>query len=144
MNSALLALVFFAAFVAAEVRAQADAIQGKAQVCVACHGPNGNSRDPQYPILAGQTARYIFLELRDFKAGRRHDPQMDPMAGNLTPDDMLALGDYFSKQTKAPNGFNADGGKVALGAKKSDEVLCTMCHGGGFLGQNEIPRVAGQ
>jgi cytochrome c553 len=23
-------------------------------------------------------------------------------------------------------------------------VLCTMCHLGGFLGQNEIPRVAGQ
>ena len=126
-------------------RAQADAaVKDKAQVCVACHGPNGNSTDPQYPILAGQTARYIFLELRDFKEGRRHDPQMDPMAANLAPDDMLALGDYFSKQTKTPNGFKADGGKVSVGAKKSDEVLCTMCHGGGFLGQNEIPRVAGQ
>jgi len=146
MNNAILTVVGLAiAIASADARSQADAaVKDKAQTCAACHGPNGNSTDPQYPILAGQTARYIFLELRDFKAGRRHDPQMDPMAGNLTPDDMLALGDYFSKQTKAPNGFNADGGKVALGAKKSDEVLCTMCHGGGFLGQNEIPRVAGQ
>jgi cytochrome c553 len=145
MNNAVLAVVgLFIALATADARAQADAIKDKTQTCVACHGPNGNSTDPQYPILAGQTARYIFLELRDFKEGRRHDPQMDPMAANLTPDDMLALGDYFSKQTKEPNGFKADGGKVALGAKKSDEVLCTMCHGGGFLGQNEIPRVAGQ
>ena len=145
MNNAIFTVVgLFIALATADVRAQADALKDKAQTCVACHGPNGNSTDPQYPILAAQTARYIFLELKDFKEGRRHDPQMDPMAGNLTPDDMLALGDYFSKQTKAPNGFNADGGKVALGAKKSDEVLCTMCHGGGFLGQNEIPRVAGQ
>jgi cytochrome c553 len=143
MNSAVLAvLALIAALVAADVRAQADAIKDKAETCVACHGPNGNSTDPQYPILAGQTARYIFLELRDFKEGRRQHPH--PMAANLAPDDMLAVADYFSKQTKTPNGFQADGSKVSLGAKKSDEVLCTMCHSGGFLGQNEIPRVAGQ
>ncbi len=146
MNNVILTAMLLAiALAPTGARAQADAaVKDKAQVCVACHGPNGNSSDPQYPTLAGQTARYIFLELRDFKAGRRHDPQMDPMAANLTPEDMLALGEYFSKQTKAPNGFKAVADKVALGAKKSDEVLCTICHGGGFLGQNEIPRVAGQ
>jgi cytochrome c553 len=139
------ALVAASAFVAAQVHAQADsATTEKAQVCEACHGPNGNSTNPQYPILAGQTARYMYLELEDFKAGRRHDPQMDPIAKNLTPDDMLALADSFSKQQKAPTGFQADPAKVEAGAKKSQEVLCTMCHGGGFMGQNEIPRVAGQ
>jgi len=34
--------------------------------------------------------------------------------------------------------------KVAAGKKKTDEVLCPMCHLGEFAGQNEIPRVAGQ
>jgi cytochrome c553 len=33
---------------------------------------------------------------------------------------------------------------VEAGRKKSEELLCTMCHLGGFSGQNEIPRVAGQ
>ena len=126
-------------------RAQADAaVKDKAQVCVACHGPNGNSTDPQYPILAGQTARYIYLQLKDFKEGRRHDAQMEPMAKNLSSEDMLALADFYSKHKPAPTGFKADGAKVAVGAKKADEVLCTMCHSGGFMGQNEIPRVAGQ
>jgi cytochrome c553 len=120
------------------------AIKDKVLLCAACHGATGNSTDPQYPILAGQTARYLYLQLKDFKEGRRHDPQMDPMVANLAPADMLTLADFFSKQKQAPNGFKADGGKVSAGQKKTDEVLCPMCHLGGFVGQNEIPRVAGQ
>jgi len=143
-NSVLIAAGLAVAFSSAAALAQDGGIEAKAQVCAACHGPNGDSTDPQYPKLAGQTARYIYLELKDFKEGRRHDPQMEPMAKNLSSEDMLALADYYSKQRSAPTGFKADGAKVTAGAKKADEVLCTMCHSGGFSGQNEIPRVAGQ
>ena len=69
---------------------------------------------------------------------------MDPIAAPLTQAEMLALADYFSKQKPTPNGFVADAAKVVAGRKKSDEVLCPMCHQGEFVGQNEIPRVAGQ
>ena len=146
MKNALTSLIAAVVVVAPiDVAAQADAsTKDKAQACAACHGADGNSKDPQYPILAEQSARYIYLELKDFKEGRRHDPQMDPMAAPLSAQDMLALADYYSKQKKAPTGFNADPTKVTAGAKKSEEVLCTMCHSGGFMGQNEIPRVAGQ
>src|SRR5687767_713917 len=41
-----------------------------AQACAPCHGPNGNSSDPRYPILAGQTMRYAYLQLKDYKEGR--------------------------------------------------------------------------
>jgi cytochrome c553 len=119
-------------------------IKDKVETCVACHGPGGNSTNGMYPVLAGQTARYIYLELKDFKEGRRKDPSMDPVAAQLSQADMLALGDYFSKQRQAPSTFKADGGKVAAGSKISDAVLCPMCHLGGFVGQNEIPRAAGQ
>jgi cytochrome c553 len=116
----------------------------KADVCAACHGADGNSTNPLYPILAQQTARYIYLELKDFKEGRRKDPLMSPVAATLEQSDMLALADYFSKQKQKPTGFKADPAKVAAGRSKADEVLCSMCHGGDFVGQNEIPRVAGQ
>src|SRR5205814_1927116 len=33
---------------------------------------------------------------------------------------------------------------LAAGKRKAEAVLCTMCHLGGFSGQNEIPRVAGE
>jgi cytochrome c553 len=122
----------------------AEAGGRKAEVCVPCHGPAGNSAQPLYPSLAGQTARYLYLQLKDFKEGRRTDPQMTPMAQNLTRDDMLNLAAYFSAQELRPADFKADPQRVAKGAAKAAETLCTMCHGGGFMGQNEIPRVAGQ
>lgn len=121
-----------------------DAGKAKAQVCAACHGPDGNSAVSTFPILAGQTARYIYLELRDFKEGRRADPQMSPMAAPLSRQDMFDLAAYFAAQKMRPNGFKADEARAARGKAKADETLCTMCHLGGFMGQNEIPRVAGQ
>ena len=57
---------------------------------------------------------------------------------------MVALGNYFAAQKPLPIKFQADGAKVAAGRKTSEAVLCPMCHLGGFVGQNEIPRVAGQ
>ena len=115
----------------------------QADTCVECHGPNGNAVIPQNPSLAGQTWRYIYLQLRDFKEGRRKDPQMTPIAADFTRDDMIALGNWFAAQRRLPNQFKADSAKVAAGAKIADVVLCPMCHLGGFSGQNEIPRVAG-
>jgi cytochrome c553 len=143
--SPLLAAALAALGVALPAAAQDDAaIRAKAQACFACHGPNGNSTNPDYPILAGQSWRYIYIELKDFKEARRSDPQMSPMAANLSQEDMIALGNFFAAQKQAPIQFKVDGAKVEAGRKTSDAVLCPMCHLGGFVGQNEIPRVAGQ
>jgi cytochrome c553 len=139
------------AITAAAVQAQgnADAGKEKAAVCGACHGVDGNA--PQgapegqaYPDLAGQTTRYLYLQLKDFKEGRRKNPLMSPMAANLSKQDMYDLAEYFSKQKHAPSGYKVDAAKAADGKKVADAALCTMCHLGGFSGQNEIPRVAGQ
>lgn len=130
--------------VAGQASADAAAGQAKAQVCVACHGPQGNSTNPAYPELAGQTARYLYLQLRDFKEGRRSDPAMSPMAAPLSREDMQDLADYFAAQKPIPSTYKVEAARVDAGRKKSEEILCTMCHLGGFSGQNEIPRVAGQ
>jgi cytochrome c553 len=116
----------------------------KAEVCVACHGPGGNAVIPINPILAGQTSRYLYLQLRDFQEGRRSDPQMSPMVAGLSRDELRELADYFAKQKPRSLNFKVDPEKARLGKLKADETLCTMCHLGGFAGQNEIPRVAGQ
>ena len=81
--------LLLALMAAMPARAQLDASQmaaavEKAQPCFACHGPQGNSQNPEYPILAGQTWRYIYIELKDFKEGRRKDEQMSPM-GSTSP-----------------------------------------------------------
>lgn len=123
---------------------EAFSAEKTAQTCNSCHGPDGNSALPETPSLAGQTARYIYLQLKDFKEKRRENPLMSPMAANLEKPQMLALAQYYSEKKLKSNDFKVDSEKVKRGKAKADEVLCTMCHQGGFLGQNEIPRVAGQ
>ena len=123
-----------------------DAAAGKekAVVCGACHGADGNSTIPQNPILAGQNARYIYLQLRDFNKQRRQDPLMSPMAANLSAKDMLDLAAYFSMQKPNRQNSRGDAARIEEGRKIADAALCPMCHLGGFSGQNEIPKVAGQ
>lgn len=129
---------------AGAAQAQATDPPPKAAVCVACHGPQGNPSLPGIPVLAGQTSRYLYLQMRDFQEGRRSNEQMSPMAKDLTRDEMRALGDYFAAQKPVTQKFQPDTAKARLGKLKADETLCTMCHLGGFSGQNEVPRVAGQ
>jgi len=124
--------------------AQVAAGREKSAICAACHGPEGNSQDPQYPILAGQSWRYVYNQLKDFKEGRRSDPQMSPAAAGLSQDDMIALGNYYEAQKPQRIKFQFDSAKVEAGRKVADAALCPMCHLGGFVGQNEIPREAGQ
>jgi cytochrome c553 len=125
-------------------RAQAPAAPPKAAQCAACHGPGGNSASGAFPSLAGQTFRYIYTQLKDFQAKRRSDPVMSPQAEGLTQDDIMALAQYFAAQKPTSTGFKPDPARAAKGEKIATAALCTMCHLGGFAGQNEIPRVAGQ
>ena len=121
-----------------------EAGEKKAEACVACHGAGGNSVVPMFPVLAGQNARYLYLQLRDFKAGARNNAMMSPMAANLSKDDMQDLAAYFADQKPLAIAFKADPERVKLGFAKSQEVLCSMCHLGGMKGQNEIPKLSGQ
>jgi cytochrome c553 len=140
----VLSMVLPAALAAAGAALAQTAVPAKAQACVACHGPGGNSTVPLFPVLAGQTSRYLYLQLRDFQEGRRSNELMAPLLVGLSRDELRELADYFAKQKAAPIAFRIDAEKARLGKLKAEETLCTMCHLGGFAGQNEIPRVAGQ
>jgi cytochrome c553 len=129
---------------AADAAPEKNATERKAEVCAACHGPHGQSTNPAWPSLAGQTARYLDLQLRDFKAGRRSDPLMSPIAKTLSAQDMQALAEYFSRQRAMSSNTTTNPAKVAQGRTIAADSLCTMCHLGGFSGQNEVPLVAGQ
>jgi cytochrome c553 len=114
------------------------------QTCGICHGVDGNSPAAAFPNLAGQNARYLYLQLKDFKEGRRNDPLMSPIAKLLEKSDMQALSKHFSEQKLKPIAFKVDNARASAGKKIADDALCPMCHLGGLIGQNEIPRVAGQ
>ena len=124
--------------------ADIEAGRQKAQVCVACHGPEGNSANPVMPSLAGQPAQFISTELFQFREGNRKDPQMTPVAASLTNADMNDLAAYFSAQKPRPPSHKTDPANAATAPKLAQQFNCVQCHGKELLGQQHIPRLAGQ
>ncbi|BFI94771.1 MAG: hypothetical protein RSP_02810 [Rhodanobacter sp.] len=111
----------------------AAAGQAKAAACGACHGMDGNSTDPQYPKLAGQSEQYIVRQLQNFKSGRRQNPIMLGMATPLSEQDMHDIGAYFASKTVLPG--VADQALVQRGQQlfregdvKRGIPACMACH----------------
>jgi cytochrome c553 len=130
--------------VEAAAGADVEAGRQKAQVCVACHGPAGNSTNPVMPSLAGQPAQFISTELFQFREGHRKDPQMTPMAAKLSNADLSDLAAYFSAQKLAPPAHKTDPANAAAAPKLARQFNCVQCHGPALLGLQHIPRLAGQ
>ena len=117
------------------IAGSAEKGQAKAAPCVACHGVNGNSVNPEWPNLAGQHEVYIRKQLAAFKNDSRQNVLMTPMAKPLSDEDMADLGAYFSQQTSSGT-LEAEPSKVALGQRlfragdpKSGVPACAACHG---------------
>ena len=124
--------------------ADIEGIKKKAEVCVACHGAEGNSANPAVPSLAGQPKQFITTQLIMFREGNRKDPQMSPMAANLSNADLNDLAAYFSAQQHAAPTRRTDPEKAAAGRRLSEQNNCVSCHGPALLGLQHIPRLAGQ
>ena len=125
----------------------AAAGEGKAAVCAACHGLDGNSSDPQYPKLAGQHEGYIARQLALFKVGARPNPIMMPFASMLSAQDMRDVGAFFAKSAMTAgkaddsvlnNELSPHNGKRIVdigeaiyrgGVKDRAVPACTACHG---------------
>lgn len=94
---AVLGLLF-----AATVQAAGNPEKGRekaAQVCGACHGPEGNKPSaPDQPVLAGQYYDYLVQALGDYKAGRRNNAIMKGFAAQLSKQDMEDLAAWFASR----------------------------------------------
>jgi len=122
----------------------AEEVPQKAQACIVCHGPDGNSADPAMPSLAGQPAQSISMQLFLFRQGDRKDPQMSPMAASLSNPDMNELAAYFARQRPAAPSHKTAQENAAAGRRLAEQYHCVQCHGPALLGLQHIPRLAGQ
>ncbi|MFM1885927.1 MAG: hypothetical protein RL026_1084 [Pseudomonadota bacterium] len=119
---------------AAPAKGDAQAGSAKSAACLACHGLNGNSTNPEWPSLAGQNGAYVAAQLAAFRGGARVNVLMSPMAAALTDQDLLDLGAHFAVQT--PTGLESDAALWPAGEKlyrNGDAArgipACTACHG---------------
>jgi cytochrome c553 len=125
--------------------ARADTIEEKAQACGACHGDKGIPQDKTLPIIWGQHAGYLYLQLRDFQKGVRQNEFMQPIAEALSKDDMMALAEHFEKKQwpKVPQPA-ASVNDTATARRVNSSIGCTGCHLDQYQGDGSIPRIADQ
>jgi cytochrome c553 len=125
------------------VSGDVDAGRKKAEPCAACHGARGRSTRPEAPSLAGQTALYVYIQLYQFRDGRRRNAEMAPFVAPLGDRDMQDLAAYFASEPPAPPGGPFDAVKAAEGREVSSAHACERCHRPGFVGQGHVPRLTG-
>jgi cytochrome c553 len=120
-------------------------------LCIACHGIDGNSPLPANPNLSGQHAGYITKQLMQFKNGERDNAVMKGMVANLTEQDMINLGSYFEQQKQnllfaKSNGENSLGEKIyRAGVATKGLPACASCHGPAGYGIPDLyPRLNSQ
>ncbi|MGX9461779.1 c-type cytochrome [Shewanella sp. A14] len=80
-----------------------DAARG-ITACVACHGPEGNGAAAAgFPVVGGQHANYIKIQLNKFRDASRHNDlngMMQDVAKKLSDADIEALSKYISSINK--------------------------------------------
>lgn len=153
-SSLLLGGIMTLGLISGTVSAAGDAAAGKAKsaVCMACHGPDGNSpNNPLWPKLAGQHSEYLKKQMVEFKAQTRKEAMMLPMMLPLSEEDMDNLAAYFSSQPM--KGGKGKKELVALGEEiyragnsKTGVTACLACHGPSGNGNSvaKFPSINGQ
>lgn len=137
------------------VAPKADAAKGAqiaAQVCAACHNPDGNSVIAANPKLAGQHAEYTAKQLADLKTNKtRKNAVMLGFASGLSPEDMRNVAAYYAEQ-KPKDGAARNAQTAKLGERiyrggiaEKGVAACAGCHGPAGAGiPAQYPRIAGQ
>jgi cytochrome c553 len=124
--------------------ADTTAAAEKAGLCAGCHGENGISQTENIPSLAGQPDQFIQWQLVFFRSGARKNEQMQPIAEQISNEDIRILGAWFASlaPAKAPADDNPDLSKK--GAQAAVGRRCASCHTDTFAGTKAVARLTGQ
>lgn len=130
-----------------------DPVAGKEKslLCQGCHGEEGISIEGMAPKLAGQYAKYIEKQVRNFQSGVRIHEIMSAVAQTVNDDDLTDIAAYFASREK----MKGDGHTNELGKKlflhgdmSRMMVACVNCHGVNGKGKSPdnpvFPVIGGQ
>lgn len=123
--------------------AVAQTVDERIPTCLACHAPTAGSAE--IPLLGGQPPDYLLVQLYMFREKQRKVDIMNAMAAGLTDDDLRGFSDALAKlppPEAAPAALDA--ASIEQGKDLAAKYRCGSCHGAGYAGEGQIPRLAGQ
>jgi cytochrome c553 len=125
--------------------AQDADISERLQMCQTCHGEAGVPQQPDTPIIWGQNFYFLYVQLKDYQAGRRANDIMQGIVADMTKEEMQALAKHFSEQAWPKIAYQATDAEVAQAQQAAVAGACTTCHLGNYGGNHsDVPRIANQ
>ena len=152
--SSLIGAAALASLTLSAVAAQPDVRRGAqlySQMCVACHGTDGNSSTGANPKLAQQHPEYLIKQLQEYKSGKRANALMAGFAAALSDQDMADIAFWLAAQPVTPGvARNKDtinfGERIYRGGIADRQIpACAGCHSPNGAGiPSQYPRLSGQ
>jgi cytochrome c553 len=134
-----LALLSFAAPAAAQT------VEERLPTCLACHGENGQSQNPDVPSLGAQQTFYTTVQLLLFRERMRVVDPMNDMAKGLSDDDLRKFAEIIAKlPAPRPPDEPVDAARVERARALVAQNRCNICHTATFAGQDNVPNIAEQ
>jgi cytochrome c553 len=113
--------------------------------CLACHGAEGQSENPEVPSLGAQPSPYTLIQLFMFREGLRFAEPMNAMAKELSDRDLQSTADFFATlPPPRPPAASGEAGRMEQGRALVQQNRCDICHRPDFSGQENVARLAGQ
>ena len=129
---------------------QAQDVKQQVAACVACHPMSAVPANSVNPIIWGQNAGYVYVQLRDFKSAARaseSDAAMHALTQTMTDAQMLAIANYVSTQPWPKSPVTPTPPTDPL-ARRGAQLLaygdCGSCHFNSWRGYSANPRLRGQ
>ncbi len=129
-----------------------DTLAQRVAACAECHGREGRATAQGFfPRIAGKPAGYLYNQLDNFRAGRRHNAAMAYLVEPLSDAYLREIADYFGGLElpyAPPPAADAAPAELALGealVRRGDPArgvpACARCHGPAMTGV--LPAVPG-
>ena len=123
----------------------AQSVQERLPICLSCHGEKGQSANQDVPSLGAQQKDYVLVQLYMFREKLRQVELMNEMAKGLSDDDLRVMSESVAKlPAPVPSGDAGEAARIEHAKEIVAKNRCNFCHAPTFVGQDQVPRIAGQ
>ena len=144
LSSKWRALAFLGVAILVPLFSAAQKPPARANMCEACHGPNGNAVLKDMPSIAGQPKVFIENQLVLIREGMRDIPQMKGVLDNVPDTELTELATYYAGLKIAKPPAQKQAALYDKGETLSKDMRCGICHLPTYVGREQMPRLAGQ